>query len=265
MGEEFDGIAGKTGVEINVPEGLVPFPHTTVAVDRNDGQGFVDAGPMQVGHTDGPPGEMIQARTLLSGRLPAGSTRGRKMGLGTAHVTRDGDVVVEGSTLPGGQLTEPVRVRHVDCDDTVAELTVTYLVSQVSVDEGALRMVEEVPHHECEAGCVCQLDGTTAAVVDMVNRTRGSLRRFVLQRDRDDTGVSGTGIVAEGVLFSDGRGVIRWCGQYSSITMWESLDQLIKVHGHNGATRLRWVDSDVAVQPHPDAPNFPRIGGTIRS
>ena len=35
-------------------------------------------------------------------------------------------------------------------------------------------------------------------------------RAFVLQRNEDETGVSGTGIVAEGVEFSDGTVALRW-------------------------------------------------------
>jgi hypothetical protein len=35
-------------------------------------------------------------------------------------------------------------------------------------------------------------------------------RRFELHRDTDITGVSGTGVVAEGVAFSDGVVALRW-------------------------------------------------------
>jgi hypothetical protein len=36
------------------------------------------------------------------------------------------------------------------------------------------------------------------------------MKRFRLVRDRDVSGVSGTGIVAEGTMFSDGTCVLRW-------------------------------------------------------
>jgi len=36
------------------------------------------------------------------------------------------------------------------------------------------------------------------------------MRRFLLVRDCDPSGVSGTGIVAEGVQFSDGTAVMHW-------------------------------------------------------
>lgn len=243
-------IEGKTGT---ILDGSLP---NSARVEVNGVQiegvivseGIIDTG-------SGEPG--VGTRMLLMSRA---SQRSGVYPLGAAHVTRDGVITINGTPIPGAQLTTPLRVRHVDCGDNLAEVVATFLVSQVEVEDGAVRLVEEVPHHECEQGCVCHLEGNTAAVVDMVNRTRGSLRRFVLQRNRDDTGVSGTGIVAEGTLFSDGRAIVRWCGNNSSIVLWNNLDELLKVHGHDGQTRLRWLDTDTAHQPHPDAPNFPRIG-----
>lgn len=67
-------------------------------------------------------------------------------------------------------------------------------------------------------------------------------RRFVLQRIIDHTGVSGTGIVAEGVVFSDGSAVLRWRGEHASTVMWKSLDDAMHVHGHDGATQAVFLD-----------------------
>lgn len=169
-----------------------------------------------------------------------------------ALILPDGSVNLGGVPIDHGFRVGPAVVRHIDCRDMYAELTVTYLVRQVTVEPGA--SVEEVPHHECDAGCVCQLREPTATIIDMVNRTRGSFKRFVLQRDRDDTGMSGTGIVAEGAVLSDGRAVVRWLGANSSIVLWDNLTELLNVHGHNGHTRLRWLDTHRPTQRHPDAP-----------
>lgn len=69
------------------------------------------------------------------------------------------------------------------------------------------------------------------------------MRRFQLHRDSDVTGVSGTGIVAEGVEFSNGRAVIHWVvGEHRSTVIWEDIASVEAIHGHNGATRLVWVD-----------------------
>ena len=68
-------------------------------------------------------------------------------------------------------------------------------------------------------------------------------KRFILQRDEDETGVSGVGVVAEGVRFSDGRCALRWIvGGSRSTVIWDSVDDVEKIHGHNGKTRVVWVD-----------------------
>lgn len=49
---------------------------------------------------------------------------------------------------------------------------------------------------------------------------RAEVRRFQLHRDQDITGVSGTGIVADGVLFADRSVAIRWRGEHPSTVVW---------------------------------------------
>lgn len=68
------------------------------------------------------------------------------------------------------------------------------------------------------------------------------MRRFVLQRDIDVSGVSGTGVVAEGVQFSDGRVATRWRGTVAQTCVWDRIEDLVAIHGHGGATRVVWVD-----------------------
>jgi len=65
----------------------------------------------------------------------------------------------------------------------------------------------------------------------------------VLQRDADATGVSGTGIVAEGVEFSDGVVCLHWIGAWpSSVVHYErGMDSVLHVHGHDGQTRVIWT------------------------
>jgi hypothetical protein len=69
-------------------------------------------------------------------------------------------------------------------------------------------------------------------------------RRFYLERRVDVTGASGTGRVADGVLWTDGTVTIRWTGQHSSTVVWDSIDDALAVHGHVGATRFVWIDED---------------------
>lgn len=69
------------------------------------------------------------------------------------------------------------------------------------------------------------------------------MRRFYLQRHNDISGVSGTGRVAEGVLFDDGVAVIRWISDKPSTVIWNSLDDAMDIHGHNGNTSLVFIDA----------------------
>ncbi|GHB55826.1 hypothetical protein GCM10010331_49610 [Streptomyces xanthochromogenes] len=71
-------------------------------------------------------------------------------------------------------------------------------------------------------------------------------RRFYLQRDIDITGVSGTGRVADGVLWPDGTASVRWLGERPSSVHWDRMDDAEHVHGHGGATRIIWLDHETS-------------------
>lgn len=70
------------------------------------------------------------------------------------------------------------------------------------------------------------------------------MRRFRLLRHYDVSGVSGTGIVAEGIEFTDGTTVIRWLGDKPSTVVWDSLATAMAVHGHNGSTEIQWASDE---------------------
>lgn len=64
-------------------------------------------------------------------------------------------------------------------------------------------------------------------------------RLFVLQRDTDVSGVSGTGVVAEGAIFSDGEAVVHWLGEWPTTTPYpRGIESVKAIHGHGGATRV---------------------------
>ncbi|MFF8768509.1 hypothetical protein ACF07Q_28675 [Nocardiopsis dassonvillei] len=69
-------------------------------------------------------------------------------------------------------------------------------------------------------------------------------RRFRLIRDRDVTGASGTGHVADGVHWPDGTATVRWRSDRASTVHWDSIDDAEAIHGHGGATRVEWIDPD---------------------
>ena len=62
---------------------------------------------------------------------------------------------------------------------------------------------------------------------------------FALVRDEDETGVSGTGKVAEGVIYSDGHVSMRWIvGEHRSTVAYDSVESVEAIHGHGGKTRI---------------------------
>jgi hypothetical protein len=67
-------------------------------------------------------------------------------------------------------------------------------------------------------------------------------RTFELVRYRDPSGVSGTGVVAEGCEFSDGSVALRWRGDNPATAVWPDVDSVLAVHGHQGATEVRWIE-----------------------
>jgi hypothetical protein len=72
------------------------------------------------------------------------------------------------------------------------------------------------------------------------------LRRFLLKREQDPTGISGTGIVAEGALLSDGRCVVHWLTDYASINIYATVEDMEALHGHDGQTKTLWCQDDDA-------------------
>lgn len=67
-------------------------------------------------------------------------------------------------------------------------------------------------------------------------------RTFKLHRGQDVSNVSGTGIIAEGVLFSDGHVALHWLGRMPTTTTLITLQWVLDIHGHDGKTRLVWDD-----------------------
>lgn len=68
-------------------------------------------------------------------------------------------------------------------------------------------------------------------------------RRFHLYRHDDETGVSGTGVVAEGIQFRDRRIAMRWCvNPARSTTVYDVPADVTTIHGHDGKTEIIWID-----------------------
>ena len=77
--------------------------------------------------------------------------------------------------------------------------------------------------------------------------------RFHLKRHDDESGVSGEGIVAEGVVFSDGRTVLMWYNdenpnvstEGNGLAIYDSFDDAVQIHGHGGASEFKFVRDDM--------------------
>jgi len=70
------------------------------------------------------------------------------------------------------------------------------------------------------------------------------MKRFVLQRFEDETGVSDVGLVAEGIQFSNGKCVLVWAVELSSVGVYDNIELVDKIHGHDGKTKIVWIDKD---------------------
>jgi len=70
------------------------------------------------------------------------------------------------------------------------------------------------------------------------------MRRFKVKRVEDESGVSGVGLVAEGVEFDDGCVAMRWLSNKASITFFTNIKHLKDLHGHGGKTKVVWTDPD---------------------
>lgn len=66
------------------------------------------------------------------------------------------------------------------------------------------------------------------------------MKNFVLRRKEDETGVSGVGDVAEGVMFTDGTVALRWKTKHRSTCTYDSIADVVAIHGHNGKTLVLW-------------------------
>ncbi|GAA1511013.1 hypothetical protein [Kribbella lupini] len=84
-------------------------------------------------------------------------------------------------------------------------------------------------------------------------------RTFELVRHRDLSGVSGTGVVAEGCVFTDGSVALRWRGNNPATAVWPDLDSVLAVHGHHGATEVHWLEGWTEPSP-PELPGRPPLG-----
>ena len=66
------------------------------------------------------------------------------------------------------------------------------------------------------------------------------MRTFKLHRIEDVSCVSGTGDVAEGAIFGNGKVAIGFISQWPSVIVYDSMADMVAVHGHGGRTEVRY-------------------------
>lgn len=76
----------------------------------------------------------------------------------------------------------------------------------------------------------------------------GEVRRFVLIRDTDVSGISGKGVVVWGCQWPDGRVSYRWNTGTSTTCDADCIEHVEAIHGHGGATRVVWMDTEIGAQ-----------------
>ena len=64
---------------------------------------------------------------------------------------------------------------------------------------------------------------------------------YKLVRVEDESGVSGTGHIAEVAEFSSGVCVMSWLTRPTSVAIYYSKDELVQIHSHGGRTKLELV------------------------
>lgn len=68
-----------------------------------------------------------------------------------------------------------------------------------------------------------------------------AVRTFYLMRKEDPTGVSGTGLVAYGALFPNGKAALVWNTPYKSVGVYDSMTDLEAIHCHGGLTEVVYM------------------------
>jgi hypothetical protein len=66
------------------------------------------------------------------------------------------------------------------------------------------------------------------------------MRTFKLVREVDVSGVSGTGVVAEGVRFDNGLVAVAWLGPCPTVNTHMTIESVQQIHGHDGLTQIVW-------------------------
>ena len=65
------------------------------------------------------------------------------------------------------------------------------------------------------------------------------MKCFYLWRVEDESGVSGTGRVAQGFIADNGKVSLFWLSEHPSVTIYDNIGEVKAIHGHSGKTEVR--------------------------
>lgn len=74
------------------------------------------------------------------------------------------------------------------------------------------------------------------------------MKRFYLRRLIDETGISGIGVIAEGIEFSNKQVILCWRTFNTSVGIYHNVEDMIRIHGHGGKTIIEWIDTAMPVE-----------------
>ena len=67
------------------------------------------------------------------------------------------------------------------------------------------------------------------------------MKMFYLNRLEDESGVSGTGRVAQGFIFDNGKVALTWLLEHPSVTIYDNIGEVRAIHSHDGKTELEMI------------------------
>ena len=80
---------------------------------------------------------------------------------------------------------------------------------------------------------------TKTTMMTTMNGFEGKkMKIFYLKRTEDESGVSGTGRVAQGFIFDNGRVAVTWLSEHPTVTIYDNVGEVHAIHGHGGKTEV---------------------------
>ena len=70
------------------------------------------------------------------------------------------------------------------------------------------------------------------------SKRKNGMKIFYLNRTEDESGISGTGRVAQGFVFDNGKVAVTWLSEHPSVTVYDSIGEVHAIHGHGGKTEV---------------------------